>query len=153
LFVLRLLTADELKAEYGSEPQERGHHWLASLASDPASRQDSSLLPQWPFRVVHFYGYKGGQARSTVLALIALSLAEEGWKVLAVDSDLEAPSLDIIFGRTVRPLAGTLLGIAQGGGEFSPERVRVSSGNTGYVDLLACRPRRSEYDIDWVRLL
>ena len=151
LFVLRLLSDDEVRTEYGEDPRERGYHWLASLTSEalqPGSQLKSFARDK--LNVVHFYGYKGGQARSTVLALTAVSLADDGWRVLVVDSDLEAPSLDIIFGRSVRPLAGTLLGIAQGTTTFSPERVRLSSGGRGYVDLVACRPRTADYDIDAV---
>ncbi|HEX3742675.1 MAG TPA: hypothetical protein VHW09_02040 [Bryobacteraceae bacterium] len=150
LFVIRLLSPEEISAEYGANPTERGHHWLGSLAAGAMSETSPANGLGENAKTVHFYGYKGGQARSTILALVASSLADEGWKVLAVDSDLEAPSLDIIFGRSVRPLAGTLLGVSQGTAGFSPERVHLSSNGQGFVDLLACRPRRSEYDIDAV---
>jgi MinD-like ATPase involved in chromosome partitioning or flagellar assembly len=149
LLTLRLLDTAEYGVEYGAEPQERGHHWLAALTDLEldGSRQRNAPPASDP-RAVHFYGYKGGQGRSTMLALVATSLAGDGWRVLAIDSDLEAPSLDIVFGRSVRPLSGTLLGLAQGAATITPERVRVPSRGHGYVDLLACRPRRTEFDID-----
>ncbi|WP_171613685.1 MULTISPECIES: KGGVGR-motif variant AAA ATPase [unclassified Ruegeria] len=43
--------------------------------------------------VVTFYSYKGGVGRTLALVNIAAMLAESGRKVLAVDFDLEAPSL------------------------------------------------------------
>ena len=43
--------------------------------------------------VTTFYGLKGGVGRSTALVLVALKLAEQGRKVLAVDLDLESPGI------------------------------------------------------------
>lgn len=43
--------------------------------------------------VVTFYSYKGGVGRTMALVNIAAQLAQKGRKVLAVDFDLEAPSL------------------------------------------------------------
>lgn len=43
--------------------------------------------------VVTFYSYKGGVGRTLALVNIAAQLAQRGRKVLAVDFDLEAPSL------------------------------------------------------------
>lgn len=43
--------------------------------------------------VVTFYSYKGGVGRTLALVNIAAMLAQSGRKVLAVDFDLEAPSL------------------------------------------------------------
>jgi MinD-like ATPase involved in chromosome partitioning or flagellar assembly len=48
--------------------------------------------------IVTFYSYKGGVGRSMALANIAVLLAREGLKVLAVDWDLEAPGLERYFG-------------------------------------------------------
>ena len=47
--------------------------------------------------IVTFYSYKGGVGRSMALANVAVLLAREGLKVLAVDWDLEAPGLDRYF--------------------------------------------------------
>src|ERR1035438_2197980 len=65
------------------------HHWIEFLA------HSVPLVPQSPARdhLVHFYGYKGGQARSTVLAMLSKALADDGYRVLVVDADIEAPSL------------------------------------------------------------
>jgi len=48
--------------------------------------------------IVTFYSYKGGVGRSMALANIAVLLARQDLKVLAVDWDLEAPGLERYFG-------------------------------------------------------
>ncbi|RKT52825.1 tyrosine-protein kinase family protein [Saccharothrix australiensis] len=47
--------------------------------------------------VVTFYSYKGGVGRSFTLANVAVLLARWGYRVLAVDWDLEAPGLHHYF--------------------------------------------------------
>lgn len=146
LLSLRLLTADEFLEEY-PDNKDRGHHWLSALIEQKLEETSSTEEPSTRIKVIHFYGYKGGQARSTLLGLLSTTLAEDGWKVLVVDSDIEAPSLDILYARTSRTLSGTLLGIIQSTTEIIPERVKTPEGS-GYVDLLACRPKSTEFDID-----
>lgn len=54
-----------------------------------------------PFKrpgVVAFYSFKGGVGRSTALAIVAQELALQGWRVVAIDFDLEAPGLANLFG-------------------------------------------------------
>ena len=48
-------------------------------------------------RIVTFYSFKGGTGRSMALANVAWILASNGYKVLAVDWDLEAPGLHRYF--------------------------------------------------------
>ncbi|MEV4770818.1 FxSxx-COOH system tetratricopeptide repeat protein [Micromonospora humida] len=48
-------------------------------------------------RIVTFYSYKGGTGRSMALANVAWILASNGYRVLAVDWDLEAPGLHRYF--------------------------------------------------------
>ena len=48
--------------------------------------------------VLTFYSYKGGVGRSFTLANVAVLLARWGYRVLAVDWDLEAPGLHHYFG-------------------------------------------------------
>lgn len=48
-------------------------------------------------KIVTFYSYKGGVGRTTALILTALHLARLGYKVAAVDFDLEAPGLSTIL--------------------------------------------------------
>jgi Mrp family chromosome partitioning ATPase len=149
LLSLRLLTHDEFLTEYPHD-SNRGHHWLSALINQELDTSDSNAIdqPTLGIKVIHFYGYKGGQARSTLVGLLSIALAEEGWKVLVVDSDIEAPSLDILYARTSRSLAGTLLGVIQSNSEIVPERVKTPAEGYGYVDLLACRPKSAEFDID-----
>ena len=47
--------------------------------------------------VVTFYSYKGGVGRSSTLANVAVLLARWGYRVLAIDWDLEAPGLHHYF--------------------------------------------------------
>ena len=55
--------------------------------------------------VVTFYSYKGGVGRTNALANVGYKLALEGQRVLLVDFDLEAPSLNAenFFPRVVDP--------------------------------------------------
>lgn len=48
-------------------------------------------------RIVSFYSYKGGTGRSMAVANVAWILAANGYKVLAIDWDLEAPGLHRYF--------------------------------------------------------
>ena len=44
-------------------------------------------------KIVTFYSYKGGTGRSMALANVAWLLTANGYRVLAIDWDLEAPGL------------------------------------------------------------
>ncbi|MEB3192068.1 MAG: AAA family ATPase [Snowella sp.] len=149
LLSLRLLTIEELAKEYPeNNRRERGHHWLSAMIDQESSKRLNPIKKELlKLKVIHFYGYKGGQARSTLLGILSQALAEDGWKVLVVDSDIEAPSLDILYGRTVYSLSKTLLGVVQGQENIEPERVKNPPGE-GYVDLIACRPKQEDFDID-----
>ncbi len=120
----------------------RGTHWLAALTNSVAP----SRAPEIP--AVHFYGYKGGQARSTILAESALSLAKDGWRVLAVDADLEAPSLSTLFSASSPTLASTLLGLSQNSELLQPLTVYSDAAGSGTVDLVNCWPVGASYSID-----
>ncbi len=48
-------------------------------------------------RIITFYSYKGGTGRTMALANVAWILAANGYKVLAVDWDLEGPGLHRFF--------------------------------------------------------
>lgn len=121
----------------------RSTHWLAGLTDAPAPHENATV------RAVHFYGYKGGQARSTVLAETAISLANDGWRVLVVDADIEAPSLDTLFSASSSSLGGTLLGVSQGVPVLRPITVHSQEGgDRGIVDLFNCWPKGAAYTID-----
>ena len=65
-------------------------------------------------RVVTFYSYKGGVGRTLALANVAAQLALWGYRVLAVDWDLEAPGLDAYFRRWLpRTIDGGVLELAE----------------------------------------
>lgn len=48
-------------------------------------------------KVISFYSFKGGMGRTTALAASALLLAQQGYNVLAIDTDIEAPGLSTFF--------------------------------------------------------
>jgi cellulose biosynthesis protein BcsQ len=48
-------------------------------------------------RVITFYSYKGGTGRTMALANVAWLLAGNGYRVLAIDWDLESPGLHRYF--------------------------------------------------------
>ena len=119
-------------------------HWAGVLANTRASYPAS----QPPIRFIHFYGYKGGQARSSILGLLARSLSDDGYRVLVVDADVEAPSLHLLFGAPSLPANSTLLGCALRQLTPSPQAVLFPDSGSGRVDLIACRPPEPAYDLD-----
>jgi MinD-like ATPase involved in chromosome partitioning or flagellar assembly len=55
-------------------------------------------------KTITFYSYKGGTGRSLALANAAVYLARLGFKVVAVDFDLEAPGLHYKFSQDETPI-------------------------------------------------
>ena len=152
LLSIRYVTPAEFHAEFnGQTPRRRGFHWLGELSSPgPSDSALNRLMETASPRIVHFYGYKGGQARSTLLGLTSLSLADEEWRILSVDADIEAPSLDVLYGRTSYSVDGSLLGMQRPESKIRPERVYTPPLGKGCVDLISCRPRSTEFDFDAV---
>jgi MinD-like ATPase involved in chromosome partitioning or flagellar assembly len=139
LLLLRPISPEEAPVS----SKGRSTHWLAGLTGTSAPSREQSI------RAIHFYGYKGGQARSTILAETAMSLAADGWRVLVVDADVEAPSLDTLFSASSSSLGGTLLGISQGAALLRPITVYVEDdGQRGLVDVFNCWPKGNAYSID-----
>lgn len=139
LFLLQLVAPGESTAQTA----QRSTHWLAGLTNSRPNQQHP-IIP-----TVHFYGYKGGQARSTILASLGIFLARDGWKVLVVDADIEAPSLDTIFAATSKTPSSTLLGFSNNGGRMQPLTVYTAPlEDRGSVSLLNCWPSSSTYSID-----
>jgi hypothetical protein len=125
----------------------RGTSWLSLLDVKSIGRPPSSVSSaDNPPRFLHFYGFKGGQGRSSVLAAVASSLANDGWKVLAIDFDAEAPSLDLIFGASTKDVAATVVGL-RAGEKARPLGLGVSAKG-GEVALLPFRPDAPTYDYD-----
>ena len=141
-FTLQWMTPGEASQQ---RLENRGEHWLRAFIEDTDNQYRAT--PVSPIRVAHFFGYKGGQGRSTVMASLAQKLAHEGVRVLVLDADIEAPSLDVMFG-VKAGLNASLLGIVH----KSPNIIAVPAlqgRDGGEVRLIACRPRESKYDIDF----
>lgn len=124
---------------------EKGDHWLFR----EAWTKPVAPVGQGKPVILHFFGYKGGQARSTVLAVLARSLAEGGQKVLLVDADLEAPSLPVIVGKQPRLAASTLLGLYRRHDSVPKPLSCLVTVNGGAVDLLAARLPESDEDLEY----
>lgn len=145
------LTTQEADAKQKWLDQSGGVSWVSSFIEQPQKRnvaeEDASQ------KYVHFYGYKGGQGRSTVLALLAKALADDGYRVLLVDADIEAPSLDLLFGVSGDSFSQTLMGLCGWADEFQPIAGAYSGRLDGRIDLLPCRPRTEGVDLDFSLLV
>lgn len=122
-------------------------HWLPLF--DEVTRESLGIGDLPPVPAIHFYGFKGGQARSTVLAMLAKSLASMNYRVLLVDVDIEAPSLDQLFNVSAPDISCTLMGLCGWAQTFAPVPVLGSSLARGAIDLVPCRPREETYDMDF----
>jgi len=145
---IQLTTAEERanSLDFLGDNNSAGHHWIEFLANPQKySVSDNKEGP----RAVHFYGYKGGQARSTVLAMFAQHMAADGYRVLIVDADFEAPSLDILFETALEGIGSTLMGAAKSDTAIQPQPVFLSGSLRGKIDLLGCRPKSAIYDLDF----
>ncbi|KAB0663972.1 ParA family protein [Oryzomonas japonica] len=125
--------------------------WLALIA-EPYLREKRKIFSDInndEIRAIHFYGYKGGQARTTTLAITAKRLADRGLRVLVVDADIEAPSLHVFFNSAIPQLSASLMGLCDRVGEINP--ITAYSGQEGgSVELIGCRPSNTEFDIDFM---
>lgn len=140
-FNVRLLDIAESSSTLG----DRGEYWLKLLVDNASSTADVKPPGAGP-KIVHFYGHKGGQARSTALSFLARALADRHWRVLAVDVDAEAPSLDALFGASPPEAAATLVGV-RAGHELRPYCV-YSGSESGVVDLVAFQDDSDGVDLD-----
>lgn len=128
-----------------TEEVNRGDNWLARQLNLPITDERILLKNSENLKLVHFYGYKGGQARSSILASISRVLADEGWKVLIIDSDLEAPTLDKIVNTQVSNLEGTLLGYHLGINSSPISCYKsIQNKNKGIIDIIPCYPSKDE---------
>lgn len=146
------LTSDEAenKAKWlGAASTSSWVNWFVH-SKLPTPRRN---IPSAP-RYVHFYGYKGGQARSSVLALFGKLLADDGYKVLLIDADTEAPSLDSLLGAHADRFSQTLMGLCGWSDDFQPVPATYTSPfSRGRVDVLPCRPRTKDHDLDFALLV
>lgn len=100
-------------------------------------------------KFLHFYGYKGGQGRSTLLGLLGKALADDGYRVLLIDADIEAPSLDILFGVAADKFSHTLMGLCGWSEEVEPLLGAYTGTLGGQIDVIPCRPRGEKFDLDF----
>lgn len=124
--------------------------WLAFVAENYL--QDNNIILRENSdgaRAIHFYGYKGGQARTTTLAITAKRLADKGLRVLVVDADIEAPSLHVLFNCAIPQLSASLMGLCEHLSEIKPINAYAGQGG-GYVELIGCRPTSPDFDIDFM---
>lgn len=143
-----LATPDERQKEYDFlDAPSPGQHWLPLL--DPTVLASHQTSEEFRPRTIHFYGFKGGQARTTVLSMLGKALADDGYRVLAVDADIEAPSLDLLLNVAANSPSQSLLGLLNPSLEIEPLSAYTSAEKGGVVDLLACRPSAQEYDMDF----
>ncbi|HWX67631.1 MAG TPA: hypothetical protein VNZ27_14520 [Rhodanobacter sp.] len=122
-------------------------HWMALFLGTPLANQSLADSPN-AIRSIHFYGYKGGQARSTTLAMTAKRLADQGRSILVIDADIEAPSLHILFDTAIPRLSGSLMGACDLQTELNPINA-YSAVNDGRIDMFGCHPSGEDYDLDF----
>ena len=146
---LVLVTSLERERDYAFlNDAKAGHHWIEFFAPASPTAAQHAPAPGNP-RSIHFYGFKGGQGRSTILALLAKQMADDGYRVLAVDADLEAPSLDLLLAATASAPSATLLGYGPTLAQFRPLSAYTPRQGPGVVDLIPCRPAGEAYDLDF----
>ncbi|QMS76689.1 MinD/ParA family ATP-binding protein [Aeromonas veronii] len=119
-------------------------HWLSMY--DNGSDCNLPSMEETP-RAFHFYGNKGGQARSTFLAMFARFLADQGHRVLLIDADIEAPTLHVILGINEVKIESTLINYCSDLG--LPRKVTPSS-TIPNVGLISCRPTSEEWEADYI---
>lgn len=145
---VELVSAEEFEVDlFFLQGREKDTHWLPmmdSVVRDSLDTPSAELV-----NALHFYGFKGGQARSTVLGLFAKFLAAEGYKVLVVDVDVEAPSLDLLFEAAAFDVGSTLMGLCGWSDSFSAISAFAAHGTNGRVDVVPCRPRSENFDMDF----
>lgn len=139
---LLLLTKKEYDEEYSFlDDSEAIGHWLSYHSDNPNVRKGNLAEG---VRVIHFYGQKGGQARSSVLATFARSLADEGHRVLIIDADIEAPTLNILLEIPDLHVESTLMGYSG----FSKDLSYTSNPSVPGVSFIGCRPSGDGWEID-----
>lgn len=126
--------------------------WVSSfLKMESKSPSKTALKPTHQY--IHFYGYKGGQARSSVLGLLAKTMADDGYDVLIVDADIEAPSIDNLLGVFAEDFNQSLMGLCGWGSKIKPIAGAYSGKSGGRIDVIPCRPRGESFDLDFALLV
>ena len=71
--------------------------WQDAVSMLSAGKTSFAKNPKHPIKRVVFYSYKGGVGRTTALIQTAFQLARQGKRVVLVDMDVEAPSLQALL--------------------------------------------------------
>lgn len=157
LLEIRLLTKSEREEDYAYVNEaDSGQHWLGAFSpiNEFSRRNNNSNEISLGTKALHFYGYKGGQGRSTVLLAFSKMLADADFRVLIVDADIEAPSIDSMLESSASDIRSTLMGVCGSTDPITPiTRAYVGKLNSGQVDIIACRPASSAYDMDFAAFL
>jgi MinD-like ATPase involved in chromosome partitioning or flagellar assembly len=104
-------------------------------------------------RIITFYSYKGGTGRTMALANTAWILASNGFRVLAVDWDLEAPGLARFFEPFLDPeVLGATSGVIDLITEYREEALRdIERGPDWHRDFAKVRPHAVSLAWQWFR--
>ncbi len=149
--LINALTPEEAKNKASWLGSNSSSSWVNWFLKIPNNRETS---PEPATNYIHFYGYKGGQARSTILSLLAKLLADDGYKILVIDADTEAPSLDALLGTQADYFSQTLMGLCGWAEEFQPiPGAYIGQSGDGRIDVLPCRPKTEEHDLDFALLV
>lgn len=141
---LLLLTEKELNEDYSFlVDNTTNNHWLSQHNSN--FRDNINYNNTQNINTIHFYGQKGGQARSSVVGALARDLADNGHKVLVIDADIEAPTLHTIFGVERVEIEHSLMGYAG----WAAEPQYTSNPSIPGVYFIGCRPTAEEWEMDY----
>ncbi|QXH46032.1 AAA family ATPase [Pseudomonas xanthosomatis] len=141
---LLLTTTSEFDSEYPFlKNQTINNHWLSQYNS--SFRKNIDHKNSKSINVIHFYGQKGGQARSSVVGALARDLSESGHKVLVIDADIEAPTLHTIFGIEKLQIESTLMGYAG----WASDPTYTSNPAIPGVYFIGCRPTDEAWEMDY----
>jgi Mrp family chromosome partitioning ATPase len=150
--ILNTLTKTEVADKLVWTQHRSMNSWVSSFL-DSSSIDRSKIALSNGQQYIHFYGYKGGQARSSVLGLLAKSMADDGYNILIVDADIEAPSIDNLLGVFAEGLNQTLMGMCGWGSEVHPIAGAYAGKAGGRIDVIPCRPRGEFFDLDFALLI
>lgn len=113
---------------------------LRRLTNDEKGAEVIPLSRKWSggTQVLAVTSGKGGVGKSTVVANLAVALARQGAKVLALDGDLGLANLDQILGMIPRATLGDVIGGRRGIDEVlaaGPAGVNLLPGCSGQFDM------------------
>ncbi|WP_460416780.1 AAA family ATPase [Pseudomonas sp. microsymbiont 2] len=139
-----LLISDSETEEYNFIlKSDSNNHWLSQHNSCFKENIKHDITNH--LNVIHFYGQKGGQARSSVVGALARDLADNGHKVLVIDADIEAPTLHTIFGIEEINIENSLMGYAG----WAIEPSYTSNPTIPGVYFIGCRPTDEAWEMDY----